>query len=494
MTELLRSRLRPVRFRQQALFALHAATVGLLVGSCAAGVLALTRLIGLPVSTAAVVGAAAAGLVGGAVWGAARWRSWHDAAQAVDCHYRLKDRAVTALAFAQSPEAGTLHRLQIEDTLARLEAVDPRQVAPWKAPKPLPWALGALALAAALTLVPLPGPGPQPALAAAMPEILADAEELEATVLEDLEKLAEEQKDERIEKLLEELKELVEELKEPGVDFRDELATLSAMELAIAQAQAEFNLESVDAQLQKLAEALSPAAAMQSASAALQEGEYNQAAESLEEFDPQDLSRKEKSAVADNLKKLAKEMKDDGQSQLGDAASEMSEGLENDDASQSQSGACKLSGQCRAQGLRKGISECLGQQLASLSLCKSNCQGNCNGNKNGGEQVARSDTPKNTWGRGATNQPLTDESTGIDATRQRENIRGVQGEGPSEREVSHSAEGRDQASREYREKYREFRKITEAVLESEPLPLGHRQTIRKYFESIRPEGGDDPAE
>jgi hypothetical protein len=28
--------------------------------------------------------------------------------------------------------------------------------------------------------------------------------------------------------------------------------------------------------------------------------------------------------------------------------------------------------------------------------------------------------------------------------------------------------------------------MSEAVLESEPIPLGHRQTIRKYFELIRP--------
>jgi hypothetical protein len=28
------------------------------------------------------------------------------------------------------------------------------------------------------------------------------------------------------------------------------------------------------------------------------------------------------------------------------------------------------------------------------------------------------------------------------------------------------------------------------VLDSEPIPLGHRQTIRRYFELIRPEQGD----
>ena len=46
------------------------------------------------------------------------------------------------------------------------------------------------------------------------------------------------------------------------------------------------------------------------------------------------------------------------------------------------------------------------------------------------------------------------------------------------------------ATREYQQKYNEFRKMTEAVLDSEPLPLGHRQTVRRYFESIRPQNAD----
>ena len=35
--------------------------------------------------------------------------------------------------------------------------------------------------------------------------------------------------------------------------------------------------------------------------------------------------------------------------------------------------------------------------------------------------------------------------------------------------------------------------MSEAVLESEPIPLGQRQTIRKYFELIRPGADSDTA-
>jgi len=32
--------------------------------------------------------------------------------------------------------------------------------------------------------------------------------------------------------------------------------------------------------------------------------------------------------------------------------------------------------------------------------------------------------------------------------------------------------------------------MSEAVLETEPIPLGQRQMIRRYFESIRPSDGE----
>ena len=66
-------------------------------------------------------------------------------------------------------------------------------------------------------------------------------------------------------------------------------------------------------------------------------------------------------------------------------------------------------------------------------------------------------------------------------------------EGEVETETMHSPEGKEEARRAYRESYDKFRKISEAVLETEPIPLGHRQTIRRYFESIRP-SENDPAE
>jgi hypothetical protein len=51
-------------------------------------------------------------------------------------------------------------------------------------------------------------------------------------------------------------------------------------------------------------------------------------------------------------------------------------------------------------------------------------------------------------------------------------------------------EGRQTAARTYREQYQKYRRMTEAALNSEPIPLGHRQTIRRYFELIRPQNDE----
>ena len=61
---------------------------------------------------------------------------------------------------------------------------------------------------------------------------------------------------------------------------------------------------------------------------------------------------------------------------------------------------------------------------------------------------------------------------------------GFPGEGPSDIETTHSAEGRQQAGRSYRDVYKKYKKESDAVLDSEPIPLGQRQTIRKYFEGV----------
>jgi hypothetical protein len=85
------------------------------------------------------------------------------------------------------------------------------------------------------------------------------------------------------------------------------------------------------------------------------------------------------------------------------------------------------------------------------------------------------------------------EKTKLASQRNEMNLTGnPSDEGPSEVETTTSPEARQQASRSYKEKYQKYKKESEAVLEGEAIPLGQRQMIRKYFESIRPQNNEMP--
>jgi hypothetical protein len=104
----------------------------------------------------------------------------------------------------------------------------------------------------------------------------------------------------------------------------------------------------------------------------------------------------------------------------------------------------------------------------------------------------KSDKPTSNWGMGISGNTDGDR-TKLDSARQREQVQGEMGEGASETETTHMPEGRQTAARAYREQYQKYRRMTEAALDSEPIPLGQRQTIRRYFELIRPQGDEaDP--
>jgi hypothetical protein len=98
------------------------------------------------------------------------------------------------------------------------------------------------------------------------------------------------------------------------------------------------------------------------------------------------------------------------------------------------------------------------------------------------------------WGLAASGNELGERTPNL-GSKQEMRLTGKQSEeGETEIENTQTPEGKEDARRAYRESYAKYRKISEAVLESEPIPLGHRQTIRRYFEAIRPQEADANAE
>jgi hypothetical protein len=104
--------------------------------------------------------------------------------------------------------------------------------------------------------------------------------------------------------------------------------------------------------------------------------------------------------------------------------------------------------------------------------------------RSGGDNKRRSKQPRRTFGFGKAEESLTGDPTSTETQRRREQVTGVAGEGPSEREVVKSNDAAESAELDYSQRYEQYKKTAESVLQQEELPLGHRETIRRYFEAI----------
>ena len=421
------------------------------------------------------------------------------AAEKVDAFYRLKDRLLTALRLSAKPDQTVIERLQISDATAYAAKVDARTVVPFRVPRYFSRTLGVLLLAVGLCVA-SPIINPQQVLEAAplpVQEVINSAELLKEKLVDWVEEKANEHPDEQ------ELKDLAEELdmqhaklEETLTDPREAIAVMSEMEAAANAMMCEYNLEAMDASLQEIADALSASELSRSASQAMKDGNYAKAAEELKNMDLADLSKLERNAIARQLKQAADNMQKRNQKELSQLTDKLSDELQEGNCEGACDSACQIAGICDKQGLRKGICQALGNKLALLSLCKSDCAGacQCQGqcDSNGKPSNNKSNSPSKSWGTGTAGQPDIGEETNLNGNRELKQITGMQGNGSSEYETILSNEGsEEQTSRSYSEAYREFRKMSESVLEAEPIPLGQRRMIRQYFESIRPQGDEN---
>jgi len=487
MKESVFAALKPVKGRQQLAFALRAAVFGLVAGSLAGIVLGVGRLFlgwSVPWPTAAAV--LAAGPVLGLLIGIILRRSWHHAAAAVDGHYQLKDRSVTALEFLHKPEHTELHDLQIADTVEHLNRVEPQKVVPLAAPRLLPVGAVAMLLAAAGLFWPLKLPQAEAKPQPAADNIVAEADKIVQS-LQNLEDNLGEEENASMRELLNSLKAKAEGMKEDGIDSNEALAKLSEMQAAIQAEMAQQNMAIIDGQLGSLSNALMSAPAFEGAGKALQEAKLEKAAQELEKLDNPELTIKEAKAVEEKLKKIAKEMGEAGLGLLSQAVGDLADAVK---GGKGTGKATKRLGKEVAKiARRKKLNDLLAAELENLKEAKFNCQ--CN-NLAKGRRPEVSRSPSSSWGMGTSGNGLG-EKTKLASQRNEMNLTGnPSDEGPSEVETTTSPEARQQASRSYKEKYQKYKKESEAVLEGEAIPLGQRQMIRKYFESIRPQNNEMP--
>ncbi len=367
MRDRIRGSLQPVRRRQLGLLLMKSAAWGLIVGSVGGVCLGASRLLGWPVSPTLAVAILAGAPVLAMIIAAIKGRSYKGAASAVDAHYKLKDRARTALDFVTKAEPTALHTLQIEDAEQHLAKVKASEVAPFRLPKTLAYAASLLLLALGLLLWPIaPGKNANAGPAAPIPSIVAEAEKT-VERLKELDELAKSERDPELEKLVKELIEKAEEMKQPGVDLKEALAKLSEMQAKIASQQAQYNVGMVDAQLQSLGAAMQAAEATDAAGSALQDGKFDQAVKELEKLEAPPTDKKEAKTLEEKLKQVAQEMGNVGLGQMSGAATEMAEGAKGGSNSKFKKASKTLADLTKGHAGRRRIKQILRRRVRRTS-------------------------------------------------------------------------------------------------------------------------------
>ncbi|MEX0825071.1 MAG: hypothetical protein WD119_02845 [Pirellulaceae bacterium] len=451
----------------------------------AIGLVCLSFLFGAPHFSGGFAALAVlVGIIGGLVVALSQRPSLHSAAETVDRYYAMKDRTVSALAFTIEVADDPLRRLQIADTAAHLRKVRAQDCVPLTIPPTTgSWSIGLLSVTIAIVayaqwLIPT-AEATRP-----IPLAVQQAELLRSTVVAEIEKLAEETGSEELQSLSEELQRLTNALEQQVTDQEAYFATLSAMEQAITRTRANMQFSQNEKQLRDIAAAIKPADAMRAAAEAVEAEDYRRAASELEAIDPSELGDQERRAVSENLKKLQPQDRDPQANKLAQATKQLEQALETKDADQARQATEQISDAAKQQAVAETIEESMDRQMNRVSDAKG--QGRDQG-QTPSQTAQKTESPSQTWGKAASGNTQDGDSAPLQSTRERQRLTGQKGDGFSETETVAASATEHAAEREYAERYQAYRRQAEAVLESEPLPIGHRETIRRYFENIRPQ-------
>jgi hypothetical protein len=434
-----------------------------------------------------IVAALLAGPVVGALYAVARACKLRDAAVAIDRTFNLKDRTQTAWVFLSRNDRDTLHDLQIADTETHLKKIDLNRLKSTDRNRLLPYSVAFTAFALAMLFISKSTPVAEGAVVS-NPTVISVAQKA-AEQLKELEEFKSEELDEELVKLVKELKQQIEALQQPGLDPKEALAKLSEMELSLKEVEQQLQESTMQSQIEKIGEALSLSEAMSKAGEAMAKGDMEKAAEQLAKLDMPKLDLKTEKAIKEKLDQVSKNesgAKPNKSTQLKEATDKLCEGISSGNRNKFKEGAEGLAGECKKQGQKKKLTDLLRKQCQCLSECKSECEGEC---QNQSVVQSKKKGGKNAGLAASGNE--AGEKTAKLATNPQMDIKGQDsGQGDVDIETEESGEQEQQATRQYRERIKEYEALSETALNSESIPLGQRQTIRKYFESIRPQNED----
>jgi hypothetical protein len=409
-----------------------------------------------------------------------------DEARNIDSRYGFYDRILTATELSLKPAAqrSPIEALQIADAAEHLQHVKAEEAVPLRIPKILAVAVIAFILVRSVERL-LPHYTANVAVSA-----------VSASPFEPL-----------LESLPENVKALVKDVVDEHragtlvAGMKDTLAALSNIQQDLQQGIAEKTLQmhtSAEA-LKEFAEALSSVKELKPVSKAMQEGNYAKAAEAVKQPDGETVNKMtagERNTAVKELQKAAEKMQSQRQDTLQKAAEQLGKGLKEQNTSEYKSGTDTLTSELIKLDSRQKALQNTAASLAKLAEAKNYLmKGNAEpGNMDGGKQTDKTKEPGKNWGSGSADNPSAGKQTDLQSGRQRQELTGQAGTaGDSEREKPNDNDKKTEepqkakAAADYQSVFPEYRKAAEAVLDTEAIPLGKRQMIRRYFTAISPE-------
>ncbi len=478
--------LQAVRRRQQQQWLWQCASTGLLYGGFAGCVLAILRIATYGAfSWGWIILAIALPTLTAVGFSFMKSRSLMNAAQFIDNTCHLKDRIQTALQFLNAPGDDAVRRLQLEDAAAHLSSVDLQSILPVKAPQT--WNVAVVGAVAVFLLGFLAAPREIVQASVIANEVVAEQAAQASESLEELKEFQEEHQDADLDKMLKEMNQQLKVLADPGTTPKEALAKLSEMEASLQEMQQQLNDPAAESQLKDIGEALLLAEPTAAAGAALSKGDMQKAAEELSQMTKPQLDRKTEKAVKEKLEQAQQKAGERNQTKdIQKSLDKMTKGLSDNGKEQFEEGAKALAEECKQQGKKQELSELLKKQSQFLGECKAECESEsrnlAQGSRKGGNKA----------GKGSTG--MAGSKTALQKTGNELKLTGQDsGQGDVDKETIAGEMEEQESVRQYREKAGQYEALSESALESESIPLGQRQTIRRYFELIRPQGSEADA-
>ena len=480
----------------------------------------------LPFPSLITLGALLAGGVLGGATGYLTPLDLRESARLIDRSYQLKSRVLTAfenrekITEENDPEGGKISEkaskgttggesmeslmtlLQFEDASRWIETVDPKVVVPSRLPEKTELAL-TIALASLLIAFLLPSSPPipsDPAPVIPSVELTELTKEIGEELAPTLEKLTEWSKqypeDSSLPTLHDRLEKRLSEWSSSESDPQNALATLSRMEADVTEAIRATDPTSITEALQTLADSLRGTESTAPIGDALLQ------AEDAPSPDPESIASnllsnetgdRERRELADRLVETSRTLRRIGQMELAEDSTRLADALAGHHPSELSEAIDRLLQSSRRLADQRELAESLADQLPLFSLYKSRVFESVR-HQNGGDGRESTQTPGRNWGTGTAEKPLSGETVNhappsTDSAPPVLDLSGTVGDGPSAWETITTAPPTSPegvATRSRQEIWIDYRRRSEEALRSDPIPIGTRRMIRRYFESIRP--------